>query len=154
MAHWTANSPSSASKTYAQRQKCLLRVQLLDIWANSVSKRNPFAGITPSPSSISLFFTFVLMWSFISLLHSFYTCSSHGYHCMSRSKLQKGKTLPEAMHILGNLASHKSYLLPLSVKAVQNPNSRWASNAPERKPKSHILLHYHPLPSVCSVTVV
>lgn len=81
MAHWKTNSPSSASKAYVQKQKSLLGVQLLDILANSVSKRNPFAGITTSnqlwrafsPSPISLFFTFVLMWSFISLLHGFYT---------------------------------------------------------------------------------
>lgn len=57
-------------------------------------------------------------------------------------------------HTLGDWASRKSYPLPLSVKAVQTPNSCWASTAPERKPKSHVLLHYHPLPSVCSVTVV
>lgn len=109
-----------------------------------------------SPSSVSPFFTFVL-WFFIPLLFhcyaAFILCSSHGHHCMSRSKLLEGKAFPEAMYTLSNLASHKSSLLPLVVKAVQNPNSCGASYVPEHKPKSHIPLHYRPSPSVCSVAV-
>jgi len=74
-----------------------------------------------SRSSIFPFFNFVLMWSFTSLLLSVYTLLQLWVSLHEPVKAAGGQTHPEAGHILGNLASRKSYLLPSSVKAVQNP---------------------------------
>lgn len=126
-------------QTYLQRQKSLLRAQPLDIWANSVSKRNPFAGITTANQlwcafSLINFSILCLCCDAVFCYTDFTPRSRLERLCMSRWKPQEGKTLPKAMHILGNLVSCHSYPPPLSVKAVQNPISCWASNAPERKP--------------------
>lgn len=92
-------------QTCLQRRKSLLRAQLLDIWANLASKRNPFSGITTSNQpwcafSLINFSILCLCCDEVFGYTAFIPCSRLECLCMSRSKLQEGKTLPKAMHWL------------------------------------------------------